>query len=145
MSGYKGHLSGGIFLGYGLVYLLSYKMKIICFYELTDLIWYTLGLLFGALLPDIDLPQSFLGRFIAPISAMIYKTVGHRTFTHSIVFIFLVSLILSLFCTRHFVIGTVIGMISHIILDLLCMGYGVAFLYPFYKKRIMLGRSHKHK
>ena len=46
-------------------------------------IYYVL-VLFGALLPDIDHPNSILGRRCGPISRALHHWCGHRSITHSI-------------------------------------------------------------
>src|SRR4051812_14632718 len=38
---------------------------------------------FGALLPDIDHPQSWVGRRIRPVSTALAAALGHRGITHS--------------------------------------------------------------
>lgn len=48
--------------------------------------------LIGGLLPDIDHPQSWLGRRIPILPRVLYKTTGHRGATHS--FIALVSVVI---------------------------------------------------
>jgi inner membrane protein len=39
---------------------------------------------FCSLLPDIDKPQSHMGRLCPSLSRFLYRRVGHRTLTHSI-------------------------------------------------------------
>ena len=94
----------------------------------------TLITAFVSLLPDIDLPTSWLGRIFFFISEPIERTFGHRTITHSVLFAlcamlfayFLESLDLvypdtaSLFSMAYF---------SHIILDS-CTIQGVKMFYP---------------
>ena len=96
------------------------------------------GAVIGGLLPDIDCPTSMLGSSIKPLSEIIKATVGHRTLFHSVLFVFIVGALISIYNVT-LGIGLALGIVSHIILDLLTpRTYGVAFLYPFYTKRIKL-------
>ena len=63
------------------------------------------GAVVGGLLPDIDHPDSKIGKMISPLSDFIISVVGHRTLTHSL---------------------------------LTPQTNGVAFLYPFHKKKIKI-------
>ena len=138
MAGYRGHLAGGIIVGVGLIYGLS-KVNLMPYFESTaSLLKYVGGCALGALLPDIDHPKSMLGSKLSPISDLLYSTVGHRTLTHSILFSFVVGILITMAGQPSLGLGTFVGCISHIMLDLLSSGNGVAFLYPFYKKRIRL-------
>lgn len=85
------------------------------------------GLLF-AVLPDIDYPKSIPGR-LCPWSAQIWKRVGHRTATHSLLF-------LGLF----YIAGPAafLGLASHILLDLLTPS-GVQLLWPRNTSYVILG------
>lgn len=136
MASYKGHLRGGFVVGIGLVvsaYIFQFTPT-----TFQDLILLSTSTVLGSLLPDIDHPKSILGRKVPFISAPIYRTFGHRSLTHSILFIITCFFVLNLFDFYSIALGLSIGIISHILLDLLCPGSGVAFLYPFYKKRIQL-------
>lgn len=50
----------------------------------------------GALLPDIDIPKSFIGRIFFFISKPIERRYGHRTITHSLLGWFMASLLFAL-------------------------------------------------
>lgn len=96
------------------------------------------GAVVGGLLPDIDHPKSYLGNIIEPLSAIIMATCGHRTITHSLLFMAIVGGLAS-FYNISFGIGIAIGILSHIALDMITPGTnGVAFLYPFKKERIKI-------
>ena len=104
----------------------------------TSPIYIICGAVIGGLIPDIDHPKSFLGSAIQPVSTILMTTIGHRTLTHSLLFVFLISFVASMF-NIMLGVGLGIGMLSHIVLDLLTpKTNGVAFLYPFYKKKIKL-------
>jgi inner membrane protein len=113
------HLFGGWILGK--LWEKSQKKR------LSSLVWFVL--LFGSVLPDIDL-----------LSDLILKTVIHRTFTHSLLFVLLTSLIFYLVFSmmRNFkyklsplimTLSLALGMLTHILLDIFTMP-GVALLWP---------------
>jgi len=84
----------------------------------------------GALLPDICHGGSKIGRTFPIISKIVNKLFGHRSFTHSLLFLFLVAALLHAFIPYESVIaGLLVGITSHIILD---MGtkQGVKLFFP---------------
>lgn len=84
----------------------------------------------ASLLPDICHTQSKIGRKIKVLSFFIRLLFGHRTFTHSILFIAIIGLGLYLIHTPQYYFITIItGLISHVILDMLTPK-GVKLLYP---------------
>ncbi|EHJ09211.1 metal-dependent hydrolase [Staphylococcus simiae] len=84
----------------------------------------------ASLLPDICHTQSKIGRRFKVISFFIRLFIGHRTFTHSILFIILIASLLHLIYTPIYYMAAVIaGLASHIILDMLTPK-GVKLLYP---------------
>ena len=88
----------------------------------------------GSLLPDIDKKNSSLGKKFPKVSTMLNKTVGHRTMTHSIPFVLLVYILLYYININEYITnGITIGILSHILLDLMNR-QGVCLLYPFKKK-----------
>lgn len=127
---YISHSIGGVALGIGVVYVAN-KLNID-----TSPLYLVGGALIGSLLADIDTPHSLVGNKVLIIPSLLYQTVGHRTLTHSLLFAVVVGALISLF-KFWLGIGISVGLFSHIILDLLTPG-GVAFLYPFNKKRIKL-------
>jgi len=125
---YRTHIVGGIGAAYGLTQLVPIELKqVIILYGCCAL---------GSILPDIDHPEAFISRFIPIIPFLINKAVGHRTFTHSILFATIVFLIVGNYNVEAGT-GVAVGIVSHILLDMLSP-YGVAFLYPFIKKRIKI-------
>jgi inner membrane protein len=129
---YMAHTVGAVVSACGIIYL-SNKIGV-----QPNPLYLIGGAAFGGLIPDIDHPKSLLGSAIKPISIIIKETIGHRTLTHSVLFTLIISILASFF--NIFVgVGIGIGMISHIVLDILTPETkGVAFLYPFYKKKIKL-------
>src|SRR5580698_10778749 len=74
----------------------------------------------GSLLPDIDHPQSWVGRRTRPISTAIASTFSHRGITHSaIAVIGLTMLLLHVGYRRGGVSALVIGYLSHLAADML--------------------------
>ena len=111
-----------------------------------------LGCLLGAVFLDIDHPNSFIGRRMKVTSFLVHQTFGHRGWTHSLSFVVGVGILMhigvfafspilqDLFLKEivlFFVKGLVIGMASHLFLDMMTKG-GVPLWHPFSKKRISL-------
>lgn len=124
----KTHMFGGLLITLPVLYIskktnipINYGEIVICS-------------IIGSLLPDIDHPKSMLGSKVHPISDMINEFFGHRTLTHSICFVFIVY-ILTMFVSLNVSIGYSLGILSHIMLDLLTPS-GVSIYYPFNTKRI---------
>ena len=83
----------------------------------------------GALLPDIDTPESTLGHLIRPISEAINDKFGHRTITHDVL-IAAIVFIISLFVRNQIFFSIMIGILSHLFLDGLTRE-GVTFNYIY--------------
>lgn len=141
------HIVGGVALGY--LTLNNIDKFNVNLNDKNTLIIVTAGLIIGSLLPDIDHPRSTISLKIRPIGFIVSKLFRHREYTHSIVGAITMSLLsymlLSYFnLTRDiayvFIISLTIGIISHILLDMLNKT-GVALFYPFTRKRVrLLGR-----
>lgn len=94
--------------------------------------WLMLGIVLGSMLPDSD------NLAVAVATVTKSSTEGlHRTFTHSLftaAFVVLVFFLVSLFTRRprwnNLGVGLGIGLIMHIILDLIIWFDGVAILWP---------------
>lgn len=137
MAGYKGHLRGGYITTIILAFLVVPSLPVAS--TLLNIFILIVSTLLGSLLPDIDHPNSMLGHLVPFISKPLNKHCGHRSLTHSILFIVSLTLILHLLGFEVFALGLGAGMVSHVLLDLFWPGSrGVAFLYPFYKRRIDL-------
>ncbi|WP_054741767.1 metal-dependent hydrolase [Cellulosilyticum ruminicola] len=144
MAGYKGHLRGGGVTGLILIIFLAPSLTIPR--TPLNILILSVSILLGSLLPDIDHPQSILGRHVLFISKPLYRSCGHRSLTHSVFFVILLVLLLSLAKLKLFGFGLGVGMLSHIVLDLCWPGSsGVAILYPFYRRRIDLIPNNVHK
>ncbi len=84
----------------------------------------------GALLPDICHRGSKIGRKFPIVSKIVNSLFGHRSFTHSLLFLFLVGMLLhTLIPYESISLGILLGMASHIFLD---MGTkkGVKLFFP---------------
>lgn len=98
-----------------------------------------IGTMIGSLLPDIDIPNSIIGRKLYLASVIINACAGHRGFFHSpfglsVIMFFLYRLNpteLPLF----FLHGLTIGCGIHLIQDMLTTG-GIPLFFPFSKKRV---------
>jgi inner membrane protein len=85
----------------------------------------------GSLIPDICHGGSTIGRKFPFVSKVVHSLFGHRSFTHSIVFLFLIGALLNLFVTNESIItGVLVGMVSHFILDMATKN-GIKLLFPF--------------
>jgi len=84
----------------------------------------------GALLPDICHRGSKIGRKFPIVSKLVNMVFGHRSFTHSLLFLLFMSLVLHSFVPYKAIsIGIIIGMASHIVLDM-CTKKGVKLFFP---------------
>jgi len=110
--------------------------------------WFLASCFFGCILPDIDHPKSLLGRTFFPISRYLNKNHGHRTLTHSLIFILCSTLVFYLilrginfwfpidFGNMTYFFFT--GILSHSLFDM-TTEMGVLFLYPFKRNAFVIG------
>ncbi|MGY4689959.1 metal-dependent hydrolase [Salibacterium sp. K-3] len=102
----------------------------------TETAVFTAAVLAGGLLPDICQPFSWIGRRIRPVSKMIQKLFGHRTITHSILFMAVIYICAGLIpydWGSAFQYGITTGAASHLILDMMTPN-GIHLLYPVKQK-----------
>lgn len=105
------------------------------------------GAYIGSLIPDIDHPNSFLGKKVKIISVVINKIFGHRGITHTPLICFLFGALLLLLGSyfnglsqiiySQFAIGIIVGYLSHLIMDGFTIS-GIPLLYPLTKKNYNL-------
>lgn len=95
----------------------------------------------GSVFPDIDEPESYIGRKTIILSNIIKKLFGHRGMTHSFIFALLVFMTLYIanmiyFDEKYtyFVYGFSIGWVMHSVGDMFTIG-GVPIFLPFKKKK----------
>lgn len=96
--------------------------------DITNIPLFIAFIFIGSIVPDIDNPNSRLGRKLPVISHLIKFTLGHRGIFHSLWPLFLISFLLSSI-NIEISIGLFIGYLSHLFLDALTIS-GVRFLYP---------------
>lgn len=103
----------------------------------------------GGLLPDIDHPGSKIGRALYPVAWVVNKLFGHRGATHSLLALFLTTVLFILpslaldgyagFMYTQFAIGVSAGFVSHLILDMTTKS-GIPLLYPFLRKSFRISK-----
>ena len=84
----------------------------------------------GGLVPDICHGGSKIGKTFPLLSKIINVLFGHRSFTHSLLFLFVVGIILRSFVSNEAVIvGIMVGIASHYLLDMGTKN-GVKLFFP---------------
>ena len=143
----KTHLKGGIISGLAISYIAN-NILTGTNPEALNAMLIISGSAIGSLLPDIDHPQSYMGRKLPLFSGLLnlihkiskklkmkrtQKFYGHRGFMHSLVFWTLLCLLVFLVSKNEVLqvltIGIFIGVLSHILLDVLTVS-GVPILMP---------------
>lgn len=90
--------------------------------------------IFFSILPDIDHPKSVIGRYLPFISYPLDKLAGHRTLTHSVLSLAIVSISLLILPLEYSSV-IVVAFASHLILDYFTL-QGIQLFFPkpkFYK------------
>src|SRR3989338_6489077 len=118
---FKMHLAFGFLIGLAAIKAFSPQNTLI----------FTLIVLAGSVLPNIDHPKSRIGKKIKIIGFLF----EHSGFFHSLLFLALISLVLTMFFRdNHFVLPLIIGYSSHLFLD--CFNHkGIMPFYPFSRIR----------
>ena len=95
----------------------------------------------GSLLPDIDMTTSTIGRILKPVSFILSKAIGHRTYTHD-VFLNIILCVISMHYMKNnymmylpLATGLWFGIFGHLLLDSFTVN-GLPVLYLFNKKNI---------
>lgn len=84
----------------------------------------------GALLPDICHAGSKIGRKLPVLSKFINALFGHRTFTHSLLFLVIIAWFLNTFIPNDALkAGFLAGMVSHYVLDMATKN-GIKLFFP---------------
>jgi inner membrane protein len=96
----------------------------------------------GSLLPDIDHTKSWIGKSVYPIAKWLSRNYGHRTITHSLLFlvgVFLISLFIEKNFRADYSISIILffSILSHFIFDMVTLA-GIPLFYPFYKNPCVL-------
>ncbi|MBU1711452.1 MAG: metal-dependent hydrolase [Proteobacteria bacterium] len=99
-----------------------------------DMLIILLSVYFGSLLPDIDEPESRIGRKFPIVSNVIKSIFGHRGITHTLAFP-LLFIVLSIYfeSLRYLFAGIALGVINHILGDMLTKGGIKNIFFPFLK------------
>lgn len=142
---YKTHVVAGIGAGFVGIHLLTQTAA-----NLPQEAVFVCMACIGALFPDIDKSNSYIGRRLKLISCITEATVKHRKLVHTPFFqlIFFAAIAIGLIAPttanqvlRNFaylmLYGFEVGVFSHLILDTL-NPEGIQWLYPFGKKRYSL-------
>src|SRR5699024_2158174 len=96
----------------------------------------------GSVVPDICHTKSYIGRRLPIISFIFSIIFGHRSFTHSLLFLLLNFMILDIIAVPTvFIVSYAVGILSHLILDMMTKK-GLSYFYPF-KNLISLGIYYK--
>lgn len=115
----KTHITGGIAASLAFAQITNYEPAVLL-----------IGGVAGALIPDICHGSSKIGRRLPILSKLISTIFGHRTFTHSLLFLLLVGALLQAAVPDEaLTAGIIVGMISHIVLDM-ATKRGVKLLFP---------------
>lgn len=116
------------------VYLTNNSIDIIQFNTVAS------GVVLGSLLPDIDEPQSRIGKRTMGISNIIKAIFGHRGATHYLIAPSII-LLLAIFVYQSnqvyglFALGVSYGYLFHLFGDMMTIGGIRRFFYPFGKKK----------
>ena len=126
------HIAGGIvFTGF---FTSIYNINI-----LED--WKTITVaLFAMLLPDIDHTKSIIGKIFYPLARFLGRKYGHRTITHSLLFLFILTMLtylIDLYLESNYTYIVGFGILSHLILDMVTVS-GVPLFYPFKRNPCVL-------
>ena len=86
--------------------------------------------LIGSLVPDIDEPDSYMGKRFVFLSYPLNILFGHRTITHNMTFIFILAII-SYYYNNIYCLAVTVGMFIHILQDSLTYQGIKGCLFPF--------------
>src|SRR5699024_7452455 len=85
----------------------------------------------AGVIPDLDEHKSKFGKLFFPVSYIINKIFGHRTLTHSLLFVVIIGSDLMLFFDSWVWLSASVGILVHFAGDMLTGK--VKFLYPYQK------------
>ena len=97
--------------------------------------WMIAATAFASIGPDMDNPRSLAGKIVYPIAKWLNRKTGHRTLTHSLVFIAALAIASSMIektflGSVHYSIVITIAWFVHVILDTFTL-QGVQLMFPF--------------
>ncbi|CEG21746.1 Inner membrane protein YdjM [Planococcus massiliensis] len=115
----KTHITGGIAASLAFAQITNYDPVVLLISGVA-----------GAILPDICHGGSKIGRTFPVLSKVVNKLFGHRTFTHSLLFLVLMAVLLNAFGVEEAVTaGLLVGMASHYVLDMATKN-GIKLFFP---------------
>jgi len=96
---------------------------------------------FGSVLPEVDKPDSLVGRFF-PFSPWIHERFGHRGLTHSLLGLALATAFFAPLALWRFELwlALLVGYLSHLVLDMATLE-GVPLLWPKTTRCVFPGRD----
>ncbi|TES51644.1 hypothetical protein E2L07_15740 [Halalkalibacterium halodurans] len=117
------HIIGGFTAAAAMAYFNALSVE-------QPIIYYSAAL-FGALIPDICHPRSMVGRALPVVSTVLLRTFGHRSFTHSLLFLLGIYWLLNWLpvYSTDITLGLLSGVVSHFILDAMT-SQGIRLFYP---------------
>ena len=105
---FRTHIAFALFVALVLIYANTINFSFVFF----------IAVMLFAALPDIDTPDSVVGRAIRPLSNLIRVVIGHRTVFHSVWFPIIIYYLLFWF-NQTIAFAALFGYSSHLLLDIL--------------------------
>ncbi len=141
----KSHLTTT--LAIGILPLYFFRNEMVYMFDYVAI--YVIGLVIGSLLPDIEESNSVVGRQVPLLSEWLNKKIGHRTYTHNILFylaIFVFAYYQSL-TSSHFIyvflIGFSLGSILHTLEDCLTNSGVSGAMKPLLDNFVILKKEYR--
>lgn len=97
--------------------------------------WFFAFSIFGSVLPDIDEPNSYVGRKFPIFSHILAKFIKHRGVTHLLIIpigVFLIGIFVTDELIKISLFGLSVGILAHDIGDMLTKGGIRGFFFPFF-------------
>ena len=141
----KSHINTTLAIGILPLYL--YGDNIVYMFDYVAI--YIIGLVIGSLLPDVEESNSLVGRQFPILSDWLNKKIGHRTYTHNILFylvIFVFAYYQSLTSSQFiyiFLIGFSLGSILHSLEDCLTNGGVSGAMRPLLNNFVILKEKYR--
>lgn len=138
----KGHMVVSVPVGYMGLFLTSKYVLEDFVLDSRLIILYSFFVLLGSVFPDIDEPESFIGRRLPIFSNVLSIFISHRGITHFLIIplgILLLAYYEDDLNIKFALLGFAIGILAHDIGDMLTKGGIIGFLFPFFmSKKIAL-------
>ncbi|MDA3817016.1 MAG: metal-dependent hydrolase [Prolixibacteraceae bacterium] len=104
---------------------------------------------FASLIPDVDHTKSAIGKIFYPLAKFLDRRFGHRTITHSALFLAILCLfsafIENLFSEHYqFTVILFFAVFSHLVLDMITV-QGIPFFYPFAKNPCVIPENPRYR